>query len=210
MTDRVDPSHGQFIDPMFAVVIAAAVTETAVQWTKDGINNPSWFELLIVILGFFNLLLSWFGYHKSIVKKPIKGSLRFIITVALLPLYLFTIILYAKPFYVTASVYALVFFLWSLWEYFKYIEYGSEQGLLALQFRFYNLIVFIVTAGLWIIESVDYFKEWQSTADLIGIAGIGLAVISLRIVKSDGANAVAINRIKQEIYNLCFGKKEDC
>jgi len=134
---NIDPSKGQFIDPMFAVVIAAAVSETVVTWAKGG-ALPSGFEACVVALGYINLLLSWFGYHKSISKKPIRGSLRFIITVILLPLYLLTIILSNKNFISVALVYGGIFFLWSCWEYFKFIEHNERKS-----FFHYNFAVSI-------------------------------------------------------------------
>ncbi|WP_034366633.1 hypothetical protein, partial [Comamonas testosteroni] len=67
---NLDPSTGQFIDPMFAVMIAAAVAETILVWVKEG-AIPDSFTLLVVMVGYVNLLLSWFGYHKSVLKSPI-------------------------------------------------------------------------------------------------------------------------------------------
>ena len=145
----VDPSTGQFIDPLFAIMIAAAVTETIVHWVQPNNSSPSLYELSVVILGYINLLLSWFGYHKSVHEKPILGSLRFIITVILLPIYLLTILLNDRPIELILRLYAGIFFLWACWEYFKYIEHGvKDKGFFYLQMRFYNLIVYITCVVL--------------------------------------------------------------
>jgi hypothetical protein len=208
--DNIDPSKGQFIDPMFAVVIAAAVAETIVVWVK-GNSVPSFFQVCIVTLGYVNLLLSWFGYHKSIAKAPIKGSLRFITTVALLPLYLLSIILFEKDFISIAIVYSLVFFLWSCWEYFKYIEYGDRKSFLSLQLKSFNLIVYVATAYLYCVNylPISFQHYWVViNAEGLTLISIAIAVIALRIIKSAGEGSTAISRIIAEIKSLLFGKKD--
>lgn len=207
---NIDPSKGQFIDPMFAVVIAAAVSETVVAWTK-GATSPSLFQASVVALGYVNLLLSWFGYHKSIARKPIRGSLRFIITVVLLPLYLLTIILFSKDFFEIAIVYSGVFFLWSCWEYFKYIEHGERKGFFALQCRGFNLIVYSAALYLYLLSflPVGYQKYWVvANADGLALAAIATAVISLRVVKSAGKGDTAAAKILAETRALLLGAEK--
>lgn len=207
---KIDPSKGQFIDPMFAVVIAAAVTETVVAWAK-GDSAPTWFQACVVTLGYVNLLLSWFGYHKSIAKKPIRGSLRFIITVVLLPLYLLTIILFDKDFIDIAIVYSVVFFLWSCWEYFKYIEHREQKNFFALQFRSFNLIVYFSTIYLYAISFLPNILQhyWVVTnAKGVSLTAIAIAVISLRVIKSAGTGDTAAAKIIAEVKALLFGAEE--
>lgn len=210
---KLDPSTGQFIDPMFAVMIAAAVSETIIFWAKSGIV-PETFPLLVVIAGYTNLLLSWFGYHKSISKRPILGSLRFIITVVLLPLYLLTIILAQKSFYCVALVYVLIFFLWSAWEYLKYIEHGEERGFLSLQNRSYNWIVYVSAAYLtglkYLPHIFQFIPDWFIThADAICLSAITFSIVFLRISKSAGKEGTPASKIVDEIKTLLFGKRTD-
>lgn len=207
---NIDPSKGQFIDPMFAVVIAAAVSETVVTWAKGG-ALPSGFQACVVALGYINLLLSWFGYHKSISRKPIRGSLRFIITVILLPLYLLTIILFNKNFIGIALVYGGIFFLWSCWEYFKFIEYNERKSFTSLQFRSFNMIAY--SAIIYLFAASFTPVTWQQNwfvvnANEIALGIIAAAVISLRVVKSAGKGNSATARIWEEIKALLFGADE--
>ncbi|MBC9229490.1 hypothetical protein HI850_009140 [bacterium SPL81] len=206
----VDPSRGQFIDPMFAVVIAAAVSETIIIWVK-GETLPTLFQASVVTLGYINLLLSWFGYHKSISKKPILGSLRFINTVVLLPLYLLTIILFDKNFFHVALVYAGVFFLWTCWEYLKYIEHGEKKGFISLLMRGFNLIVFGVVIYLYVVSilPISWQQHWfVNHSNGIALAFLTLAIFTLRIVKSAGKGDTVTSRILTEIKTLLFGAKE--
>lgn len=205
---EVDPSTGQFIDPMFAVVIAAAVAETVVAWVKAPIL-PSGFSLSVVVLGYVNLLLSWFGYHKSVIKKPIRGSLRFIVTVVLLPLYLLTIIMSKNEFAYTSLVYTAIFFLWSVWEYLKHIEHGEQCTFWRLQFRFFNILVYVATgyACLALYFRSFFLSTWYiQDADVIAVVLIAFAVLSLRIVKSAGKEGTPIAKIKAEIRSLLLGE----
>jgi len=207
---NIDPSKGQFIDPMFAVVIAAAVSETVVTWAKGG-ALPSGFQASVVTLGYVNLLLSWFGYHKSISRKPIKGSLRFIITVVLLPLYLLTIILFNKNFINVALVYAGIFFLWSCWEYFKYIEHDDRKSFISLQLQVFNLLVYAAALYLFGVSFIpsNWHQNWVIVnANEIALVAIAIAVISLRVVKSAGKGDTAAARIWAEIKALLFGADE--
>lgn len=206
---NIDPSTGQFIDPMFAVVIAAAVAETVVAWVK-GAALPSGFSLCVVILGYVNLLLSWFGYHKSILRKPIRGSLRFTVTVMLLPLYLLTIIMFNKDFAYIALVYVAIFFLWSTWEYFKYIEHKDPKSFLGLQARSFNIIIYIATLFLFIVPVLPQGirQMWVvANADWLGLAAISFSVIFLRIVKSAGKGDTPAERIAREVRTLLFGEE---
>lgn len=193
----IDSSRGQFIDPLFAVIIAAALAETVVAWTKAG--APRLFEIAIVVVGFVNLLSSWFGYHKSVNSKPIKGALRFTITIVLLPIYLLTLILFATPFVVIASLYGSVFFLWSTWEYFKFVEHGSREHFLSLQLQPYNLIAY----GAFLIVAISYAypHKYAEQADWLGLALILLAISVLRILKSaDGSGGHMIRRGLRRLF----------
>ena len=209
-SDKVDPSSGQFVDPLFAVMIAAAVAETVVKWVNSS-TAPGIFQICVIAVGFTNILLSWFGYHKSVHKRPIKGSLRFMVTVALLPLYLLTIILYEKAFAFTALVYAMIFFLWSFWEYLKFIEHKKPHGFWRLQRRPYNVCIYVVFSYYWLLAPwlAPYQHSWLvSNVDSIAITLIALSILSLRIIKSANRPETPASKIKEEIYNLLFGSPE--
>lgn len=210
-TTRTDVSMGQFIDPMFAVIIAAAVTETVVVWVKQDNFNVEWFELSVVLVGFINLLMSWFGYHKSVTRKPIKGGLRFVITVTLLPLYLFTIILSDKPFHFIVITYFIIFVLWTIWEYFKAIEYNAKKKFKKLLFRKINVSVYIATIAYLIITQLHSKTKlhfvWQpDNFKWVVLTIISIAIISLRITKSGRDEKDPISQIKNGIHILCYGR----
>ncbi|MBJ2287704.1 MULTISPECIES: hypothetical protein [Pseudomonas] len=211
---NLDPSTGQFIDPMFAVMIAAAVGETIMVWVKQG-AIPDFFTLMIVIVGYVNLLLSWFGYHKSVLKKPILGSLRFIVTVVLLPLYLLTVVLATKPFYCVALTYAAIFFLWSFWERLKYREYSLEQSFLWFQLRPYNVMVYVAAIYVVMAEfipasSASILPDWVfSLADPLGLLVIVCAIVVLRAQKSSKNSNTPISKIFGQIKILLFGGPAD-
>ena len=73
-----DPSASvTFIDLLFAVVISLGLSQMI---TQPWFNPTSWnivpayvFEILIILLGYSTLLLSWWGYHHSIHRKGIYG-----------------------------------------------------------------------------------------------------------------------------------------
>ncbi|HJH21917.1 MAG TPA: hypothetical protein K8W20_24825 [Pseudomonas lactis] len=207
---NLDPSTGQFIDPMFAVMIAAAVAETILVWVKEG-AIPDSFTLLVVMVGYVNLLLSWFGYHKSVLKSPILGSLRFIVTIVLLPLYLLTVVLATKPFYCVALTYTSIFFLWSFWEYLKYRERSSDKSFLSLQFRSFNIMVYLATAYVVMAKfipasSISILPEWLFTlADPIGLFLIICAIVVLRAKKSSKDSNAPLSKILGQIKILLFG-----
>ena len=207
---NLDPSTGQFIDPMFAVMIAAAVAETILVWVKEG-AIPDCFTLMVVMVGYVNLLLSWFGYHKSVLKSPILGSLRFIVTIVLLPLYLLTVVLATKPFYCVALTYTSIFFLWSFWEYLKYRERSLEKSFLSLQFRSFNVMVYLATIYVVIAKfvpasSIPILPEWFFTlADPIGLFAIVCAIVVLRAKKSSKDSNAPLSKIIGQIKILLFG-----
>jgi hypothetical protein len=206
---KVDPSTGQFIDPLFAVIIAAALAETIVGWAVKN-NWPDMFDLCVVLLGYINLLLSWFGYHKSVIRKPIRGSLRFIVTVILLPLYLLTIILYKNVAYIVI-VYGLIFFMWTVWEYFKYIEYKDKKSFFSLQFRLFNypvyLAVIFVFIQMYLPKSYQNFWLFDIFDSLVLIL-IAFSIMFLRLTKSASKKGSPFAKIKSEIHSLFFGVEE--
>ncbi len=200
---RIDPSSGQFIDPLFAIIIASGVAETFVKWVRVP-EIPGTLAIASVSLGYVNLLLSWFGYHKSVRKKPIRGTLRFIVTVALLPLYLLTIILYDKPMICLAVVYAIIFFLWSSWEYLKFVEHNDKQGFWRLQIRLFNIPVYASCICLAVVPAMGTHVKALSEqyASPVALVLIVVSILWLRLVKSTSQE---VFKIKDAIRELLFG-----
>lgn len=208
MSKPVDPTSGQFIDPLFAVIIAAAVSETIIPWVKTPIV-PSPFQLCVVFIGFANLLLSWFGYHKSVSRKPIRGSLRFIVTVVLLPVYLLSIMFYTWSSFHLCLVYGTIFLLWHFWEWLKSLEHDDIpmpffRGL----FTTYNGII-ALAVGLTGISEAELSMLTPTLAavpvDWIGIVLISVAILWLRISKSLRRNDEPVKGLSQALRTLFLG-----
>lgn len=75
------------IDPLFAVAVHIGFIEGIMQeqWFKEW-HMPSGndaFNLLVFGLCFLTIVLSWLGYHESIVYKPVRGIPRFLLDVSL-------------------------------------------------------------------------------------------------------------------------------
>ncbi len=206
---RIDPTSGQFIDPLFAVIIAAALAETILPWAKRT-EFPSLLDVATVALGFINLLLSWFGYHKSVIRRPIKGSLRFIVTVVLLPAYLLTIVMYESGALFISSSYFFVFALWHFWEWMKSVEYPEvDFGLIANWFRAYNVLVSLAL----MISLLDHYSllPTENYSDgllnVTCLALIAVAILWLRTAKSLKRGDGAIHGIASAIVFALFGRK---
>lgn len=187
MSDQnVNPSSGQFIDPLFAIIIGGALNETLIFWVKSS-TIPSPLELSIVSLGFINVLLSWYGYHDSVAKKPIRGVLRFSATIILLPLYLLSIVLYNYSMLHIVAIYSVIFFLWGLWEWLRSLEYGTNIKLSKIMLYKWNIIVLVVL--MYQIVSISSYSKYipmalKDNSNWLSICIIILAIIYLRIVKS--------------------------
>ena len=78
-TDGQGPNASvTFIDVLFAVVMSLGLPQVMAQpWFK----SASWsaaptivFEVLVILLGYLTLLLSWWGYHRSLYRRGIYES----------------------------------------------------------------------------------------------------------------------------------------
>ena len=73
-TDRQRPSDSvTFIDVLFAVVVSLGLSQIMKQtWFNPTSSNfvPAYaFEIFVVLIGYSTLLLSWWGYHRSIRRR---------------------------------------------------------------------------------------------------------------------------------------------
>ena len=202
---HVDPTTGQFVDPLFATVFAGALAETLVVWVKDR-RMPDGFAIGVVSVGYTNLLLSWFGYHKSVLKRPIKGGLRFMITVALLPAYLLTIMIFSEAsFRYNAAVYGATFFLWTVWEYLKSIEHGLGRTFRGLLIRPYNIMVFFA-AGFAFGARYGAKDLWFiNYANELSLGMIALAIVVLRVSKAMTDPTHPYSQIRSAVRTLLLG-----
>ena len=67
-----------FIDVLFAVVMSLGLAQIMTRpWFKSmpaGTASGIAFEILVILLGYSTLLLSWWGYHRSIRRRRLPGG----------------------------------------------------------------------------------------------------------------------------------------
>ena len=210
MSNDVSPASGQFIDPLFAIVIGGALNETLIAWVKTN-TVPNTLQLSIVSLGFVNLLLSWYGYHDSVIKKPIRGVLRFSTTIMLLPLYLLSIVLYNHSTFHIVSIYAVIFFMWAIWEWLRSLEYETNIKLWKVLTYKWNFIIAFVFLFQYVINSkfVTYIPDsLKENSDWLSIVLIVFAIIYLRIIKSMKHDDSTASRFVSVINEWLINSKE--
>jgi hypothetical protein len=118
-----------FIDPLFAIAIHIGIV--------DGIMHQKWLEhrsvpttlpefanLMMFLAGFWTIVASWVGYHRSIQAKPIKGDVRFVLDIVLLALYIFLLLYFQTPSHI-AVLMVLIYLVYIAWDYFKTKEYAN-------------------------------------------------------------------------------------
>lgn len=173
-----------FVDFLFSVAIFIGLApESYIQ--KSGIfsekwivnnTNPSSLEIIHLItflVCFLTVVLSWFGYHRAVAKKPHKenalGMFRFIIDSTLV--FIYSILLFKfSSLYVVILLLVLIFALYLIWDiilifedekklklskkcnkkFQKYLEFYRVEfvtlvwfGLIALLCIFFNYINYI-------------------------------------------------------------------
>jgi hypothetical protein len=118
-----------FIDPLFAVAVHLGFSESIVtqSWFHEGRlpTGNEWFPLLVFILGFVTLVWSWVGYHQSIIDKPLKGLLRFLLDVLLVTAYA-VVLMEVRRFAFVLVMLAVVYGLFILWDAAKIQEYPEK------------------------------------------------------------------------------------
>lgn len=124
-----------FIDPLFAVVISISFVEVMRRpWfapASANFQSSFAFDIGVLLLGYFTVVLSWVGYHLSIRDKFIKietfpGFLRFIFDVVLLACYWLLLVKFENLWFVLLML-AIVYWVFVVWDQLKWWEYkGSD------------------------------------------------------------------------------------
>lgn len=185
MVDTKDRSFGiDFIDPFFAIVISFGLTYGLFteNWFEKGIfpvGMQSYAQLLALVLAFLFVILSWWGYHVSIFKQPIRGFYRFAFDVVLVILYG---ILFVEFRSVATFVFILViiFIIYLLWDLYKVNERKkTDQNVFMIWWSenrqrttFYFLIGFSI---LWIL-TVHYLDRYPNLL-ISGFIPLGVAYV---------------------------------
>jgi len=132
-----------FLDFLFTVAISVGLTPELLngptgllseKWQLDGRwpNGQEWIQIGAFSVGFFNLTLSWFGYHASIRSRPLNyftgyGMVRFIIDVLLVIVYGIILIKYRNP-NIVFFLLLVVWFIFVIWDVLKILEYWRPKA----------------------------------------------------------------------------------
>lgn len=172
-----------FLDFLFTVAISIGLTPELLQiqhvtgllseeWHKAG-RWPSideFFNIGVFLLGLFTLTLSWFGYHASIIRRPLNnfsgyGMARFVLDVFLVIMFGIMLIKY-KSFDVALSLFGFIFFIYVIWDFLKIREYRDEfekkTGTFLERYRreLVTVFWFVAVAFIAFLHFSFHFNRW--------------------------------------------------
>lgn len=166
------PAGLDFLDFVFTIAMGIGLTPEILgrdyitgllseQWarTVQFPQGQDLFNLGVFLLGFLTLTLSWFGYHGSIRKRPLKydtlsGMLRFIIDVLLVIIYGVILVKY-RHFHVVLFLLLLVHTIFVIWDLLKITEhwntYQARGGSHLYRFRreYVSVVSFVLFLLVW-------------------------------------------------------------
>lgn len=149
-----------FIDPLFAVVVSIALVRVMDEPWFKGIglfSMASAFDIGVLALGGITVVLSWVGYHQSIMTKPIllntrAGFWRFILDVVLLLLYWLLLVKF-QNFWLVLLTLALIHIVFVGWDWLKQLEYPEKDHPSAKVRRGVTVFWFVVFVILFLAYS---------------------------------------------------------
>ena len=126
-----------FIDVLFAVVMSLGLAQImTLPWFKSepGSAAPAIaFEILVILIGYSTLLLSWWGYHRSVRRRRIPsgvvGIAIFVVDILILGGYWLLLVKF-KNFLVVLCVLLAIYLLYVCWDllwWHKQRPEGSQQ-----------------------------------------------------------------------------------
>src|SRR3990172_3578535 len=113
-------TYVDLVDIIFAIIVA----ESFLRLVDLGTSIPP-FPAAVLLLSSVAVVMSWVGYHKSVRAQPHRNWYRFVIDLAILPVYLMLVTFY-NDFSLILWTYALMFALYWLWGILKSVEYAGE------------------------------------------------------------------------------------
>ena len=137
--DGQNPSDSvTFIDVLFAVVMSLGLAQIMTRpWFKsfpEGTASGISFEILVILLGYSTLLLSWWGYHRSLRRRSHPegglGLAIFAVDILILIGYWLLLVKFESFFFALGVLFAiyLMYFCWdSLWWLKQRPETSAEQ-----------------------------------------------------------------------------------
>lgn len=174
---QLSDNYGRLVGIVFAVVIGKSIGDYG-----NLLFVPSLSVAFVALVGVYSvIILSWTGYHTSLVDFPYTRSFR-----SLLRLFADFSIVVAYAFllwtighvklgervdtYVIA--YLLIFGLYIISGRLRQSEYGrqaSRQGLLWIAFAGYAVLLAAYKAGLHAFEKCQGLFDWMAVVSAIGI-----------------------------------------
>ena len=181
-----------FIDVLFAVVISLGFSKIM---TRPWFNQTSYviepafaFEIITLLLGYSTLLLSWWGYHRSIERRYIQentwaGKLSFAVDILILVCYWLLLVKF-ESFFAVLLVWVLVYWMYVIWDHLRWRRQGESEASQWRRRGVTTLWTTIITA-IFIIYLVLGLNDASLTAgDWIFVVLCHLANLFYRLNKS--------------------------
>ena len=134
VAEERDPSASlTFVDVLFAVVMSLGLAQIMTRpWFKsmpEGTPAGIIFEILVILLGYSTLLLSWWGYHRSIRRRRFTGGVVgktiFVVDILLLVGYWLLLVKFESFFFVLCVLLA-IYLLYVCWDSLWWLKQRPE------------------------------------------------------------------------------------
>jgi len=178
-----------FIDPLFAVVISISFVEGMQRpWFKapsTAILADSAFDMVVLLLGYSTVVLSWVGYHLSIRGSPTRieilpGFLRFIFDTVLLGCYWLLLVKFESFLFILIML-VIIHWVFVVWDQLKWWEYNDQDTTGSRRRRgvsvFWAIIFTILLLIYWKIET------GSASSDTVNWVFVGLGHFSTIIYR---------------------------
>ena len=122
-----------FIDVLFAVVMSIGLSQIMTRpWfnpTTAKFNPAFAFEIFVILIGYSTLLLSWWGYHRSVNRRGYQyetwaGKFSSAIDILILVGYWLLLVKFQSLLFVLC-VLAAIYFMYACWDYLRFLQ-GRE------------------------------------------------------------------------------------
>ena len=124
-----------FIDVLFAVVMSLGFAQIMTRpWFNSmpaGTASGIAFEILVILLGYSTLLLSWRGYHRSIRRRRISGGkvgLAIFAVDILIVVGYWLLLVKFESFFFVFCVLAVIYFMYVCWDSLWWLKQRPETA----------------------------------------------------------------------------------
>jgi amino acid transporter len=123
-----------FIDVLFAVVMSLGLAKIMTRpWFKpepEGAAPAIAFEILVILIGYLTLLLSWWGYHRSIRRRRIPsgaiGQAIFAVDILILVGYWLLLVMFESFLFVLCVLLA-IYLMYVIWDFLWWRKQRPEK-----------------------------------------------------------------------------------